>query len=670
MEQIVVMALLNNAALLLVLSVIYEVTYFIPSRLRQYRPYFSGLMIAGICVAIMSVPFTIQPGIVYDTRSILISVTGLIFGPIPTLITVIAAATHRIINGGAGLLPGLAVIISSALIGLAWRHWIYPRFNKAKWLSVYIMSILVHAVMIALMLLLPYPTNLNIIRNITAPVMVIYPIATVLLNLLLLRQQEMRRTQEELKRSEEKYRQITENVTDVVWTADLNLKTTFISPSVERLLGEKSEDHLKRSLEEKLPPVSLEKIGVILADELSNDESREKARTRVVELEHYHANGSIIWISMNISILRDQAGEPVGFLGVSRDITMLKEAQEELQYRIDHDDLTGLFNRRYYEHEVKRLDSADELPLSIVIVDINGLKLINDSFGLVEGDKIITSSANIIRSCCDDNCILARTGGDEFSILLPNKDSNAAIELIHSIQTACDLHNTEESNEAFHISLAFGTETKKELNDDFVQVHKRAEDFLRQSKLLKKTSANSEIIASIRATMQEKSLETEEHSERLAQLAKKIGSKLNLSQVELDHIELLATLHDIGKVGIPESILKKPGKLTQDEWKEMKKHPEIGYRIAMSSHNLAPISSYILCHHERWDGNGYPQGLKENEIPLLSRIISIVDAYDAMTADRVYRKAMSHEDALEEIKQCSGTQFDPDLVEIFTEIVE
>jgi HD-GYP domain-containing protein (c-di-GMP phosphodiesterase class II) len=135
----------------------------------------------------------------------------------------------------------------------------------------------------------------------------------------------------------------------------------------------------------------------------------------------------------------------------------------------------------------------------------------------------------------------------------------------------------------------------------------------------------------------------------------------------LDHIELLATLHDIGKVGINERILKKPGQLDEEEWIEMKKHPEIGYRIAMSSPNLASIADYILCHHERWDGTGYPQNLKGNDIPLISRIIAVVDAYDAMTQKRVYRKAMTHEEAIEEIKKGSGSQFDPQIVQIFTE---
>ena len=190
---------------------------------------------------------------------------------------------------------------------------------------------------------------------------------------------------------------------------------------------------------------------------------------------------------------------------------------------------------------------------------------------------------------------------------------------------------------------------------------------MNQRKLLEKNSSYSAIISSIKATMMEKSHETEEHAERIALLTRKVGRILNLSQTELDHLELLATLHDIGKVGIPEQILSKPGRLDPEEWAEMKKHPEIGYRIAMSSPNLAPIALYILHHHERWDGVGYPQNLKGTDIPLLSRILAVVDSYDAMTEDRVYQKAKTPEAAAEEIIKCAGTQFDPEIARIFVE---
>ncbi|HZK87693.1 MAG TPA: HD domain-containing phosphohydrolase [Anaerovoracaceae bacterium] len=165
------------------------------------------------------------------------------------------------------------------------------------------------------------------------------------------------------------------------------------------------------------------------------------------------------------------------------------------------------------------------------------------------------------------------------------------------------------------------------------------------------------------------SKETVEHADRLVKLSKAIGKKLKLSDDNIFELELATTLHDIGKMSIDQQILMKPGKLTEEEWGEIKKHPEAGYRIAQAASELMPISEYILTHHERWDGKGYPQGLKAEEIPLIARIINVVDSYDAMTSKRTYGKELSKEEAITEMRSCAGSQFDPELIEIFIEEV-
>ncbi|WP_041275127.1 HD-GYP domain-containing protein [Desulfotomaculum nigrificans] len=217
------------------------------------------------------------------------------------------------------------------------------------------------------------------------------------------------------------------------------------------------------------------------------------------------------------------------------------------------------------------------------------------------------------------------------------------------------------------MSIALGYATKNKAKENIWQVLKEAEEWMYRNKLLQSKSYRNAIISSLKATLFEKSMETEEHAERLKEISLKIAKGLGISDKQMDELELLAVLHDIGKVAIKESILMNPGKLTEEEWEEMKKHPEIGYRIARATPELAPVAEYILCHHERWDGRGYPRGLKGEEIPLLSRILAVADAFDAMTNDRPYRKAMSREESLAELERNAGTQFDPEIVSAFIE---
>ena len=375
------------------------------------------------------------------------------------------------------------------------------------------------------------------------------------------------------------------------------------------------------------------------------------------------ASGETKWVYEQGQPVYDQEGNVQALEGLIIDISDRKKFEEEILYINYHDYLTGLYNRRFYEEEKLRLDNKDNLPLSVIIGDINGLKLINDAFGHEAGDKLIKIAASILGLCCRKGDVLSRTGGDEFIILMPRTSRDEAVSVSQMIQQLFMEESLKRENYYMNISLGFNT--KEESTEDIKKVIKVAEDNMYKHKLLEHKSSHSAIIAMMKSTMFNISSETEAHANRLTELARKIGSKLELSRTDIDELELLATLHDIGKLGIASHILNKTEPLSEAEWTEMKKHTEIGFRIAMSTQELVPIADYILNHHERWDGTGYPNGLKGEDIPLLSRILSVIDAYDAMTSKRIYSEAKSREEACEELRKGAGTQFDPYIVDIF-----
>jgi diguanylate cyclase (GGDEF)-like protein/PAS domain S-box-containing protein len=349
------------------------------------------------------------------------------------------------------------------------------------------------------------------------------------------------------------------------------------------------------------------------------------------------------------------------------DITERKERDSRIEYLNFNDSITKVHNRAFFEEELKRLDAEEYLPLSYIISDTNGLKMVNDTLGHAAGDIVLIETAKVLQRNTRKDDVLARVGGDEFALLLPKTDSSEAQAIMEHIRLECLDTIVNVNRQEIELSISMGHATKTESPEPISQVLKIAEDFMYRRKLLERTSLHSSFFNSLRKSLFERSQETDEHAERLVAMTRKVGKSLGFQESQLNELQLLSTMHDLGKISIDNKILTKPGKLTEIEWLEMKKHPSIGYRIAMTSPDLKPIADYILCHHERWDGKGYPQGLCGESIPLLSRILAVSDAYDAMTTDRPYRKALTKEVAFAEIEKNSGTQFDPEIVKIFLE---
>ncbi|UMZ74342.1 PAS domain S-box protein [Natranaerofaba carboxydovora] len=406
-----------------------------------------------------------------------------------------------------------------------------------------------------------------------------------------------------------------------------------------------------------------------IKSKISNEELKEKFYQSMkysdVTFETYHCRKDGNVFPIEISIRYSDLPYEKWFVVTSRNISERKKVEEKLLYLSYHDDLTGLYNRSFLEEEKKRLDVNRNLPISVIMADVNGLKLVNDTYGHKVGDELLVRAGEILKKTCRKDDIIVRWGGDEFVIFLPQTDKEEAKEILTRIKKESENFQVE----SLPVRIALGSATKRNTYELLEDAFKRAEDRMYQNKLTESNSARSNIISALLGTLKEKSDETEEHAWRMTELSFKFGEVLDLCAEDLDKLSLLATMHDIGKVVISEEVLKKPGKLTKDEWEKIKEHPETGQRIARTSESLIYISEEILSHHERWDGKGYPYGLKGEEIPYLARIIAIIDAYDVMTNGRSYKKRMSKDEALDEIKACAGTQFDPNLAVAFEKMM-
>lgn len=345
-----------------------------------------------------------------------------------------------------------------------------------------------------------------------------------------------------------------------------------------------------------------------------------------------------------------------------------KQAEERIKHLSFHDALTGLYNRAYFEEELERYNFPRYYPLSIVMFDVNGLKVINDTFGHSEGDRLLQHLSQILTSVSRQGDILARIGGDEFAILLPSTTSEQAHNFCERIKKACQQDKIKPIYLRPNISL--GHTTQEGEYKDINSLIKEADRNMYQDKLLNSKSREKYFLETFRIILVERDPHTSDHAQRLQELALSLGKRVGLTEYQLGNLKLLALLHDMGKIGIPDRILFKTFILTPSEWKKMKEHSRIGYRMAKNIPDFFPIAREILYHHEHWDGTGYPEGLKGEDIPLLSRIISIIDAYDVMQSRRSYKGPISKTKALKEIERCAGTQFDPQLVEIFLKIVK
>ena len=460
--------------------------------------------------------------------------------------------------------------------------------------------------------------------------------------------------------SEARYRNVLENIEEGYYEVDLEGNYTFCNPYLMNYLGMDPE---------RVPGLNFRELM-----DKENANKVEKAFNRVFKTRQtirefgwyvQIKEGGIIYVETTVSPILEN-DRVIGFRGLIRDLSERREAIDKLEYMSMHDSLTGLYNRFYFEEEMRRLESGRLNPVALILFDVDGLKLVNDTLGHDKGDQVLLQSARIISQCFRNEDVVARVGGDEFAVILPKTTASLVEDALKRITEKIKTYN--QRHPELPLSLSAGYAIRDHCRTTMYDIYKQADDKMYRQKLHSRQSNRSVIVQTLMKAMSARDYITEGHGDRLQYLISQMAEMINLSEDKIKDLCLFAQFHDIGKVGVPDSILFKPGPLSTAEYKEMQRHSEIGQRIALSAPDLTLIADWILKHHEWWNGQGYPLGLVGIDIPLECRLLAIADAYDAMTHDRPYRQALSETEAMEEIQKMSGIQFDPALAKKFIQL--
>jgi len=468
-----------------------------------------------------------------------------------------------------------------------------------------------------------------------------------------------------VRKSEEKYRMLTEFNSDVVWVYNITQdRLTYVSPAVQRLRGYTPEEAMSQPFFESLTPASADTMRKMMKEQLAAFQDGGASESVIIEVQQPCKSHALVWVEISSRFRRNENSD-IEMVGVSRNIDNRKKAEAEILYLSYNDQLAGLHNRRYFVENYDLLNIAANLPITMVFADVNGLKFTNDVFGHAAGDRLLVSFADILKKTVRKNDILARVGGDEFIVLLTKTDEQRGRAWISELESRL---SSVSSNHGL-LSVSLGMKTKHEVEEKFDEIYKIAEDMMYRQKAFDRQRFKSDLLYRIKQDLFSAVPQERSHSDAVARLARMIGLTMGMSSIDVEELELAGALHDIGKIGIDLELLKKTEPLTAAERDEIGRHAEIGYRILETVEIFSGVGKAILHHHERIDGKGYPQHLRQNEIPIKSRILAVAEAFDAMTRAHPRSPAKTRAEAIKELKKNAGTQFDVDVVRAFVEDV-
>mgnify|MGYP002737531187 FL=1 len=458
----------------------------------------------------------------------------------------------------------------------------------------------------------------------------------------------------QLNSSKDKLQLILDSTVEGIYGMDREGVCTFINQSGLKILGYTSqEDLLGKNMHTQIHH-SHRNGEVMPVDQCKILKSINEGKPAYVNDEvFWRKDGSFFDVEYD-SHPQQENGEIVGAVVTFNDITEKRKIEREIQYLSFHDPVTDLYNKTFFQEELKRLDVERNLPISVVVGDINGLKLTNDILGHEAGDELIRTAAQTMKEVCRADDIIARTGGDEFTVLLPSTSLQEAKKIGERIKENIEAKKIN----MFKGSISIGCAMKTEAGESIDEVLNRADKRMYLDKTLNNNTVSKDQLEILMTSLHERSKREKTHAEETARISGLIGKSLNLRPEILKRLKDAAYYHDIGKIVLSDDILTKKGDLTEDEQIEMEQHPIAGYRILNLFNETVNIAEIVFAHHERWDGKGYPKGLNGIEIPVLSRIISVSEVYDFLTRDKDGSK-LTREEALRRIESEAGSRFDP-----------
>jgi diguanylate cyclase (GGDEF)-like protein/PAS domain S-box-containing protein len=470
---------------------------------------------------------------------------------------------------------------------------------------------------------------------------------------------------EALDESEDRFRTVFEKAPIGIGIFNTNTGAMYqINPKFAEILGRTIEELTTLDWQSYSHPAeiqeNIDKLEQLKAKKITNFRMNKR---------YIKPDGSLVWVNMMIVPFKAETISDM-HLCMIEDITEKKQKEDEIIYLSYHDSLTGLYNRTFFEEEKTLFDASRRLPMSVVMGDVNGLKLINDSFGHGAGDTLLREIGTVLKETCRAEDILARIGGDEFVIMLYNTGEAGAERLCQRIYKACRAYEKKPDKKTFYLSISLGHATKTTNDLSIDDLLREAEHMLYRKKNPERKKVRTTILNAVKKQLFKKNFDSAAQHDFFMSLVMQLGEKLNLKTEEIAQLQLLQETHDMGELSLDEKLqCVDLSNYSFEEVEDYKKHAETGYRVALAVPEMNSIAMDILSHHEHWDGTGYPKGLKGEEIPFLARIICITDAYLELLKKYEKADSITAKNIEKDLFDGSGTKYDPVILREFLELI-